>query len=126
MRSRPPLPLVLGLALLFGAPCERLAGANPRTMALLPSEQTTDAVTATPPASSPAAQSQSPALSPSPTPPVARPVRKPLYRRWWLWTIVGAVVAQSAVIGAIGATPSSPFVPTIPRANADPQGLVRF
>lgn len=32
------------------------------------------------------------------------PVRVPVYKRWWLWTIVGAVASAGAITGAVLAT----------------------
>lgn len=57
-----------------------------------------------------AAASAAPAepLAPQPGPPADRP---PVYKRWWLWTIVGVVVVGAAVGTAIALT----------RADDDPQ-----
>jgi tetratricopeptide (TPR) repeat protein len=48
-----------------------------------------------------------------PAPPVAvvttarPPAKPPIYKRWWLWTIVGAVVVAGVAVGAgVGATQS--------------------
>ncbi len=56
-----------------------------------------------------------PAPPPTPAPTVATakseqaPVeRTPVYKKWWLWTIVGVVAAGAAVGIAVGVTESSP------------------
>lgn len=111
MRARVPLFVILGLLLLFTR--LRPAAAHPQMVALLPSQGTAGAVTPAPP-------SETTQAADKPT------ARKPLYRRWWLWTIVGVVVGQGVVAGAILATRSEPtFVPTIPSIQAA-SGLVRF
>jgi tetratricopeptide (TPR) repeat protein len=43
-----------------------------------------------------------PATTTSGSVPVARSEHKPLYRRWWLWTVVGVVVAGAAVGVGVG------------------------
>jgi hypothetical protein len=123
MRVRIPRPLVFGVLFFFlpGALCERSAVADPVMMALLPSEGTKNAAPVTPPGPSSGALEAT--TAPAPAPP---PARKPLYRRWWLWTIVGAVIAQGALVGAIRATPAEPFRPTIDEPNPPSTGLVRF
>ena len=110
MRVRAVVLLVVGLLLLLQG--LRPAAADPRAVVLVPSEGT-----AAPPPTS--------ALetTPGPDKPAAR---KPLYRRWWLWTIVGAVVAQGAVTGAILGTPARLFIPTIPGPSPGLSSLVRF
>jgi tetratricopeptide (TPR) repeat protein len=45
-------------------------------------------------------------------PPAA--ARKPVYKRWWLWTIVGVVAAGAAVGAAIAITQSAPSTPSVP------------
>jgi hypothetical protein len=44
----------------------------------------------------------------APTPP---PEKKPLYKRWWLWTAVGAVVVAGVAVG-VGVGVSSGATPT--------------
>jgi hypothetical protein len=51
-------------------------------------------------------------------------VRKPIYRRWWLWTIVGSVAARGAVGAALGLTLPQRFETTLPDVGS--QGAVRF
>jgi tetratricopeptide (TPR) repeat protein len=43
------------------------------------------------------------AAQPSPPPP-----RAPLYKKWWLWTLVGAVAAGAAVGNGVGVSQSAP------------------
>ncbi len=61
-------------------------------------------------APSPSATSPAPAVAATPSESVARsaaPHATPLYKKWWLWTVVG-VVAAGAVTGiAVGATHAS-------------------
>lgn len=58
---------------------------------------------APPPTASPPATSPPVALAPPPA--EAPPPKVPVYKRWWLWTIVGGVVLVGAGIGAgVGAT----------------------
>lgn len=65
--------------------------------------------------SSPAAQQQS---SSSSSAEVSKPASKstPLYKKWWLWTIVGVVAVGAAVGIGVGVTASqqSSFSPTLP------------
>jgi hypothetical protein len=69
-----------------------------------------------------------PALPPTTATAVAarpvRPAREPIYRRWWLWTIVGSVAAHGAVGAALGITASPAFQSTLPDVGS--QSLVRF
>jgi hypothetical protein len=44
----------------------------------------------------------------------SRPERTPVYKRWWLWTIVGVVVAGGAVTAAVLLTRNSGFDPNLP------------
>jgi tetratricopeptide (TPR) repeat protein len=55
-------------------------------------------------------------------PPPAPPPKPPIYKRWWLWAIVGGVAAGTAV--ALGVTLSSPAT-SYPNA-ATPDGRLRF
>ncbi|HEX6837487.1 MAG TPA: tetratricopeptide repeat protein [Polyangia bacterium] len=56
----------------------------------------------TPPATTPPATT-APATTPTTTPvtttPAASSERTPLYKKWWLWTIVGGVVVAGVVVG---------------------------
>jgi tetratricopeptide (TPR) repeat protein len=60
----------------------------------------------------PVAATPPPAVTPAPAAPVltsnsvvaTRPARQPVYKKWWLWTIVGVVVAGAAAGIAVGAT----------------------
>jgi tetratricopeptide (TPR) repeat protein len=65
------------------------------------------------------------ALAPSPPPLALAPARStpdtPIYRRWWLWTAVGAVVAGAGVGLAVGLTrSSSPSAPSTTFGTARP------
>jgi len=74
------------------APVAPVAPARPVEPALVP------APTAAPPAPALVA----PAVS---TQPVAASAHAaPVYKKWWLWTVVGVVVAGAAVGGALAAT----------------------
>lgn len=57
----------------------------------------------------PVAQKKAPIVAnveqPVAPPPAAKP---PIYKRWWLWTIVGVVAAGAAVGIAVGVTQSGP------------------
>jgi tetratricopeptide (TPR) repeat protein len=60
-------------------------------------------------ASSPQAAVENPAR------PAPQAARTPVYKRWWLWTVVGVVAAGAAVGAAVAITqavPASPAVPT--------------
>lgn len=50
------------------------------------------------------------------TPPPAPPPRAPIYRRWWLWTAVAAVVVAAGVGVALGLSlgENTSFQPTLP------------
>jgi hypothetical protein len=136
MRARVPFALILGLSILIGVLTgAHPAVADPRTVALLPSQGTADPAAAPAPTSSAVAPATPAVSAPEATPTASEPnpapgppaARKPLYRRWWLWTIVGGVIAQVAVTGAIVGTPARDlFVPTIPPQNPAPSSLVRF
>jgi tetratricopeptide (TPR) repeat protein len=64
---------------------------------------------------------------PAPAPPVVQPAQlsgkserpTPVYKKWWLWTIVGGVVVAGVVVGvAVGVTSQPPeFVATIPEGG---------
>lgn len=43
--------------------------------------------------------------------------RQPLYKRWWLWTVVGVVVAGAVVGTALGVTAQEPSWPDSPQAR---------
>jgi tetratricopeptide (TPR) repeat protein len=45
-------------------------------------------------------------LTIAPPPPAQLPGHRPIYKRWWLWTAVGAVVVAAAVGGGIAAASS--------------------
>jgi len=70
--------------------------------------------------SSPAVQQQSqlPPSSSSSSAEVSKPASKstPVYKKWWLWTIVGVVAVGAAVGIGVGVTASqqSSFSPTLP------------
>ncbi|HEX2574493.1 MAG TPA: hypothetical protein VH877_33410 [Polyangia bacterium] len=134
MRARVPRSFILGVLILFSS--ARPATADPHAVALLPSQAAPDAATPAPTSSSAAPVTPDPAA-----PAVAAPTaaletaqarvppaaRKPLYRRWWLWTIVGIVAAGGAVAGTIAGTPNRDlFIPTIPGPNNASANLVRF
>lgn len=126
MRARVPFAFVLSLSLLTGS-CP--VAAAPPAVALLPAQEATDPATAAPTSTSVATATSvtpTPEAAVTPAAPGPSTARKPLYRRWWLWTIVGAVIAQGAVAGAIVGTPAQNFVPTIPSQNPGLSGLVRF
>ncbi|HZS42558.1 MAG TPA: hypothetical protein VFF06_37265, partial [Polyangia bacterium] len=55
----------------------------------------------------------------APAPP---PRARPIYRRWWLWTIVGGVAAASLAVGlGVGlGTSSSPSAPAFPPLTVQP------
>jgi tetratricopeptide (TPR) repeat protein len=61
-----------------------------------------------PPAAAPppAVVTPAPAVAPAPVLPPPAPVaeKQPLYKKWWLWTAVGAVAAGAAVGIAVAAT----------------------
>jgi hypothetical protein len=58
-----------------------------------------------PPASAPepaTAQAPAAAINPLPPPPRLAVKREPLYKKWWLWTIVGGAAAAAAVGVGVG------------------------
>jgi tetratricopeptide (TPR) repeat protein len=67
----------------------------------------------TPPVVAPAANDSATTLA-RPAP----PRRQPLYKKWWLWTAVGVVVAGAAVGAAVGVTSSGASEPTFPVVHA--------
>jgi tetratricopeptide (TPR) repeat protein len=61
-----------------------------------------------PPSTSPAPPATSSQAAAVATPPASRADRTtPLYKKWWLWTIVGVVVVGAVVGGTVAATASS-------------------
>jgi hypothetical protein len=51
----------------------------------------------------------------------AEPRRTPVYRRWWLWTVVGVVVAAGAVTGGVlGARGASSDFPELTFPTVQP------
>jgi hypothetical protein len=61
-----------------------------------------------------------PALAP---PSVEKSAATPVYKRWWLWTIVGVVVAGAvAGIAAAAVTPADAAVPSTKGGNVDIRG----
>jgi tetratricopeptide (TPR) repeat protein len=47
-------------------------------------------------------------------PPAKVSTKTPVYKRWWVWTIVGVVVAGAAVGTAVAVTQSAPSTPSVP------------
>jgi tetratricopeptide (TPR) repeat protein len=84
---------------------QRAAAAAAATQAAKPAPET--ATVAPKPTLEPAAET----LTASAPPP---PERKPAYKKWWVWTIVGGVVAAGAATGLalVLTRPSSPTAPT--------------
>jgi len=75
--------------------------------------QSPPATTSAPAATSPPAAT--PALTTTPTQPEpSAHASTPLYKRWWLWTIVGAVAAGTAVGVGVGLAERTPAAPTSP------------
>jgi tetratricopeptide (TPR) repeat protein len=68
----------------------------------------------------PAEPAPAPAVAPAATvaaapPPPPKPMEKPLYKKWWLWTIVGGVVVAGVVVAvAVVATQHNTFTPSYP------------
>ncbi len=55
------------------------------------------------------------------------PERRPIYKRWWLWTTVGGVVAVAAVATAVAVTTTStPWSTTPAIGPGQTQALVRW
>jgi tetratricopeptide (TPR) repeat protein len=52
-----------------------------------------------PPPVAPTVATPPPAVTPPPAGEEPRAERTPLYKKWWLWTIVGGVVVAGAVVG---------------------------
>jgi tetratricopeptide (TPR) repeat protein len=61
----------------------------------------------TAPTPSPAAAAPQVAAAPTPRP-------APVYKKWWLWTAVGVVVAGAVVAGAVVGTQSAPSWSSVP------------
>ena len=77
----------------------------------LPPEQTTTPVAAPAP------------VAAAPEPSRSEPQRTPVYKKWWLWTIVGVVVAAGVGVGlGVGLTQSSVSYPSA----STTAGTVRF
>lgn len=98
-------------------------------------QELTAAAPAAPPVVEPlvAPPAPAPAIAPAPAPAgvasaQAAPERKPLYRRWWLWTVVGGVVVVGAGVGVAVALASqrSSFNGTLPDLVIGKAALVRF
>lgn len=69
-----------------------------------------------PAAATPATPGQAPVLSADATP--AQPREQvPLYRKWWLWTIVGTAVGVTVIGLAAGLAPRRPDVTGLPEAR---------
>ena len=66
------------------------------------------ASTATPAAVTPPATPPEAATAPSSEAATETHERTPLYKKWWLWTIVGGVVVAGVVTGVVLATSSKP------------------
>jgi tetratricopeptide (TPR) repeat protein len=81
----------------------------------LPPEQTPAAAPVVTPA---------PVAATTPEPAKREPVRTPVYKKWWLWTIVGVVIAAGVGVGlGVGLTQSSSV--SYPSATTT-AGTVRF
>jgi tetratricopeptide (TPR) repeat protein len=71
------------------------------------------------PAAQPAVSSPAPLEATAPAP------RKPVYKRWWLWTVVGVVVVGGAAVGlAVGLTAPSTQKVEVSNGTFRPFGLV--
>ena len=72
------------------------------------------------------AKAPEPTITPPPVAPTltatAPPRRAPVYRRWWLWTAVGVVVAGAGVGLAVGLSSSSTHFPSATPSD----GTIRF
>jgi tetratricopeptide (TPR) repeat protein len=55
----------------------------------------------------------------------APPQKKPLYKKWWLWTVVGGVVAAGAITGVAVATTRPPvFNANLPESGPAAHAIV--
>jgi hypothetical protein len=55
--------------------------------------------------------------------------RTPVYKKWWLWTIVGGVVVAAVVVGvAVGVATQPGFNPSLPDTGPGVRSglMVRF
>jgi len=82
---------------------ERASRTSPPTGTLSPNEA--------PPTTAPAVTTAPTATAPAATAPEAEH-RTPIYKKWWLWTIVGVVVVGAAVGTGVGIALSKPSHPT--------------
>jgi tetratricopeptide (TPR) repeat protein len=74
--------------------------------------QRAPAPAATPPAAT--MPSTGPAPTATPSPPPATDRGTPIYKKWWLWTIVGGVVVAGVVVGVtVGVLASDSFQPSL-------------
>ena len=71
-----------------------------------------DSATAAPAASSDAAATAAIAAQPTTTAVTAAPTpRQPIYKKWWLWTIVGVAAAGAITATVIATYPREPTIP---------------
>ncbi len=81
----------------------KLQAMPPAGPAPLGSSQTTSAPRPTPTTETPVVENRQPNLTPAPVEVVAAaPAPTPVYKKWWLWTIVGVVVVGAAVGVSVG------------------------
>ena len=95
---------------------QELAAAGPSAKPSTPPAATSEptappTTTETPPPV--VATPEPPAAAPSPVEP-APSDRRPLYKRWWLWTVVGVAAAGAAVGLGVGLTQQRSFNSTLP------------
>jgi tetratricopeptide (TPR) repeat protein len=83
---------------------------------------------ATPPAPTPSPSATTPATAGAPAPTATAPTddrrdaRTPLYKKWWLWTIVGGVVVAGVVVGVtVAVVTRDSFEPSL--GTVGPTGL---
>ena len=89
---------------------DQRAAAAAQAAQAAPASKPVDTTAATSATSKPSLEPASETLTASAPPP---PEHKPAYKKWWVWTIVGGVVAAGAATGLVFALrPSSPSAAT--------------
>ena len=102
------------------SPLSPSPSSSPRVAAEPPSQSASAPPVAEPPVAEPPGAEPAPSAEPAPlaaasppSPPPSSPSTK-LYKRWWVWTLVGVAAAGAAVGLGVGLTQHSSFDSTLP------------